>query len=130
MLVQPGLCRTCSETTLLVFPRGGSFRDFDFRCPKYTNVPVTCTFVADPKDPTCCRVPSCQGTGTGTGTGTGSTGSGPGGVGVPQSFSGSFTGYGRPPNFSPSTLAQTGYSSKQSFFSTAYKNNNYLTYIA
>ena len=22
--VQPGLCRTCSETTLLVFPRGGS----------------------------------------------------------------------------------------------------------
>ena len=25
MLVQAGLCRTCSETTLLVFPRGGSF---------------------------------------------------------------------------------------------------------
>ena len=25
MLVQPGLCRTCSETTLLVFPRGGLF---------------------------------------------------------------------------------------------------------
>ena len=25
VLVQPGLCRTCSETTLLVFPRGGSF---------------------------------------------------------------------------------------------------------
>ena len=25
MLVQPGLCRTCSETTLLVFPRGGSY---------------------------------------------------------------------------------------------------------
>ena len=24
MLVQTGLCRTCSETTLLVFPRGGS----------------------------------------------------------------------------------------------------------
>ena len=24
-LVQAGLCRTCSETTLLVFPRGGSF---------------------------------------------------------------------------------------------------------
>ena len=23
--VQPGLCQTCSETTLLVFPRGGSF---------------------------------------------------------------------------------------------------------
>ena len=25
MLVQVGLCQTCSETTLLVFPRGGSF---------------------------------------------------------------------------------------------------------
>ena len=24
VLVQPGLCWTCSETTLLVFPRGGS----------------------------------------------------------------------------------------------------------
>ena len=26
VLVQPGLCLTCSETTLLVFPRGGSIR--------------------------------------------------------------------------------------------------------
>ena len=25
MIVHAGLCRTCSETTLLVFPRGGSF---------------------------------------------------------------------------------------------------------
>ena len=25
VLVQVGLCQTCSETTLLVFPRGGSF---------------------------------------------------------------------------------------------------------
>ena len=25
MLVQPGFCRTCSKTKLLVFPRGGSF---------------------------------------------------------------------------------------------------------
>ena len=25
VLVQTGLCRSCSETTLLVFPRGGSF---------------------------------------------------------------------------------------------------------
>ena len=25
VLLQVGLCRTCSETTLLVFPRGGSF---------------------------------------------------------------------------------------------------------
>ena len=25
MLVQAGFCQTCSETTLLVFPRGGSY---------------------------------------------------------------------------------------------------------
>ena len=32
MFVQVGLCRTCSETTLLVFPRGGSyiFQHFNF----------------------------------------------------------------------------------------------------
>ena len=28
MLVQAGLCRTCSETTLLVFPGGGSYLFF------------------------------------------------------------------------------------------------------
>ena len=27
VIVQAGLCRTCSETTLLVFPRGGSYAD-------------------------------------------------------------------------------------------------------
>ena len=27
VLVQVGLCRTCSETTLLVFPRGGSYNE-------------------------------------------------------------------------------------------------------
>ena len=27
VLVQAGLCRTCSKTTLLVFPRGGSYVD-------------------------------------------------------------------------------------------------------
>ena len=30
MLVQAGLCGTCSETTLLVFPRGGSYIYFWF----------------------------------------------------------------------------------------------------
>ena len=73
-----------------------------FRCVKYDNVPVSCTFVPDPKDPSCCRVPSCQGT-SGTGTS---------GTGVPQGFTGSFVGYGRPPNIDPSTLATTGYRSK------------------
>ena len=28
--VQPGLCQTCSETTLLVFPRGGSYDNNNF----------------------------------------------------------------------------------------------------
>ena len=28
MIVQPGLCPTCSKTTLLVFPRGGSYTSF------------------------------------------------------------------------------------------------------
>ena len=32
VLVQVGLCRTCSETTLLVFPRGGSF----IGCPYFS----------------------------------------------------------------------------------------------
>ena len=27
VLVEPGLCLTCSKTTLLVFPRGGSILD-------------------------------------------------------------------------------------------------------
>ena len=30
--VQPDLCRTCSETTLLVFPRGGSNLDNTQHC--------------------------------------------------------------------------------------------------
>ena len=34
MTVQPGLCRTCSEATLLVFPRGGSYEH-----PQYWSVP-------------------------------------------------------------------------------------------
>ena len=28
VLVQLGLCQTCSETTLLVFPRGGSYHQY------------------------------------------------------------------------------------------------------
>lgn len=76
-----------------------------YRCPKYDNVPSTCTFVVDPKDPKCCRVPQCQGTATGTG-----------GSGV-QGFTGSFVGYGRPPNVDPTTLAKTGYGSNYSVIS-------------
>ena len=36
VLVQAGLCRTCLETTLLVFPRGGSC--VDLRLYMYTHV--------------------------------------------------------------------------------------------
>ena len=32
VLVQAGLCRSCSETTLLVFPRGGSFGLYSHKC--------------------------------------------------------------------------------------------------
>ena len=28
VIVQPDLCQTCSETTLLVFPRGGSYINY------------------------------------------------------------------------------------------------------
>ena len=67
------------------------------RCPKYDNVPSTCTFVADPKDPQCCRVPQCQDS--------------TGGVGV-SGFTGSFTGYGRPGDIDLSTITGSGYSRK------------------
>lgn len=30
-----------------------------FRCAKYAAIPTTCTLVADPNDPTCCKVPQC-----------------------------------------------------------------------
>lgn len=69
---------------------------FSFRCPKYENVPSTCSFVADPRDPQCCRVPQCQDS-----TGTSITG-----------FTGSFTGYGRPNDLDLSSISSTGYSRK------------------
>ena len=41
VLVQAGLCLTCSETTLLVFPRGGSFQSSVIMCfQKIFNEPV------------------------------------------------------------------------------------------
>jgi hypothetical protein len=58
----------------------------------------------NPKDPTCCRVPQCSVTGT---VGQGTSGFNPAG------FTGSFTGYGKPPSLtgSGSQISQTGYSS-------------------
>ena len=38
MTVQPGLCRTCSETTLFVFPRGGSYVDLHQIDPGYQHL--------------------------------------------------------------------------------------------
>ena len=53
MLVQVGLCQTCSETTLLVFPRGGSYLktltfswnafNFFFFFSHYENLPMQYT---------------------------------------------------------------------------------------
>ncbi|GFR68031.1 collagen alpha-5(VI) chain, partial [Elysia marginata] len=59
------------------------------RCPDYTNVPLGCTRVPDPKDPACCKIPDC-GTATATGGGGGTTGTNPVG------FAGTVTGYGQP----------------------------------
>lgn len=76
-----------------------------FRCGKFENIPLGCQYVPDPKDPTCCRVPQCSVTGT---VGQGTSGFNPAG------FSGSFTGYGKPPALtgSGSQISQTGYSSR------------------
>lgn len=30
-----------------------------FRCARYTAIPSSCVLVADPADPTCCKVPEC-----------------------------------------------------------------------
>ncbi|XP_052786256.1 cell death abnormality protein 1-like, partial [Mya arenaria] len=67
------------------------------RCPKYTNVPSTCTFVADPKDPQCCRVPQCQNAGGNVGT---------------TGFVGAFTGYGHPTSIISGQISHTSYNSK------------------
>ncbi|XP_052786263.1 uncharacterized protein LOC128221703 [Mya arenaria] len=67
------------------------------RCPKYTNVPSTCTFVADPKDPQCCRVPQCQNAGGNVGT---------------TGFVGAFTGYGHPTSITSGMISHTSYNSK------------------
>ena len=42
MPVQAGLCQTCSETTLLVFPRGGSFECQEAIQEQNDKVPNNC----------------------------------------------------------------------------------------
>ena len=43
VLVQAGLCRTCSETTLLVIPRGGSYVLYLTLCTyEYMLFTITC----------------------------------------------------------------------------------------
>ena len=46
VLVQPGLCQTCSETTLLVFPRGGSINQLIHSGQTYIKPPkmIFCLF--------------------------------------------------------------------------------------
>jgi len=60
------------------------------RCPQYNNIPLGCTRVSDPKDPTCCKLPSCSATGTGQPGVTGGVN--------PVGLSGTVTGYARPPD--------------------------------
>ncbi|XP_061197993.1 uncharacterized protein LOC133206079 [Saccostrea echinata] len=72
------------------------------RCGQYSNIPVGCTYVTDPKD-SCCRIPQCSVSGS-----TGQTVSGFN----PAGYTGSFTGQGRPQVASGSTSGSTtGYSS-------------------
>ena len=58
--VQAGLCRTCSETTLLVFPRGSSYVNWDKHCSSilvfFDNAPA-CHSVTFGK---CHAGPSCS----------------------------------------------------------------------
>lgn len=35
-----------------------------FRCPEYENVGENCDFVSDPRDPSCCVMPSCPSSST------------------------------------------------------------------
>ena len=46
VLVQPGLCRTCSETTLLVFPRDGSNVNDLLPCPMKLDIHFCCLIFA------------------------------------------------------------------------------------
>lgn len=71
------------------------------RCPDYNNVPLGCTRVPDPKDPQCCKIPDC-GAVTGTSGGGTTTGLSPAG------FSGTITGYGKPPDSNSVTGFRNG----------------------
>ena len=49
MTVQPDLCQTCSETTLLVFPRGGSFSESNEKAGHFylfTESELQCTLMS------------------------------------------------------------------------------------
>ena len=50
MLIQAGLCLTCSETTLLVFPRGGSFSHVDHCLLQYYAESHAVIYIVDSVD--------------------------------------------------------------------------------
>ncbi|KAJ8302509.1 hypothetical protein KUTeg_018905 [Tegillarca granosa] len=85
---------------------------------KFSNIPLGCTYVADPNDPQCCRIPQCTVTGS-VGSGTSGTSSGQ----SPTGYTGSITGYGRPQpgtaNFNPN-ITTTGYSKACIYKGTIY----------
>jgi len=50
--------RCYGDPWLQFFDKVG-FSFYFFRCAQYNNISSDCTMVADPKDPTCCKVPQC-----------------------------------------------------------------------
>ncbi|KAK7493781.1 hypothetical protein BaRGS_00014922 [Batillaria attramentaria] len=68
------------------------------KCASYTNVPLGCRMVPDPKDPQCCKMPECD---SATGTGGSLTGGN-----SPLGFTGTFQGTGRPAG---ANIQNTGY---------------------
>ncbi|XP_060081054.1 uncharacterized protein LOC132560404 [Ylistrum balloti] len=67
------------------------------RCPDYLDPPAGCTLIADPRDPTCCRMPKCNPQGTTNNiTGTGQVIPNPI---PPASYYGKITGEGKVPGY-------------------------------
>lgn len=104
-------------------PRGEerkTFNDFliiSWRCGQYSNIPVGCSYVTDPKD-SCCRVPQCSVTGSTSGQ----TVSGFN----PAGYTGTFTGQGRP-QVGSGTYNSTSTNGYSSVLKTWYENVDLLS---
>ncbi|XP_067652673.1 mucin-2-like [Haliotis asinina] len=49
---------SCDKVCVCENGKTGFYRCSD-RCTQFTNIPSTCTLIADPRDPGCCQVPQC-----------------------------------------------------------------------